>query len=412
MVNAISAIISLVAGWYGRDLLQFVRTLWARGTVARRRRLFEDKRSVALDWTIQYYRDHGDEEFLFQLPSGRRIAYLSRPSWRFPELNGRTLNFMLNHDRSDAPLDRKEIARRRRLGQKIWNGDVYFLDTGIGEGENFVRLRVRLGGYFQYLTLSGLLYHEALKCARSPRHQPKHRDRLVSTLARTQSGLARAQLLGFGVAMVFATPTGWKILVQQRAHEAGVAGGLQAVIPAYVIEPILDREAGYFDPFRDFLREISEELYSDRHQENPERLHPDWFYELDSIQKIIQLKGEGRFLFEVLGFGFDALTAELHFAAIAVVTDQSFAEHELRKMNRNWEATGVRLVDVASEEMTRVIESEGTYPTSAFVFACAREWLTAHGALDASAAGVAPGIPEPETTSAPVTGQAPPPGSS
>ena len=136
------------------------------------------------------------------------------------------------------------------------------------------------------------------------------------------------------------------------------------------------------DPFRDFLREFSEELYFSQHQEQLGQLRADWFYELEPVKRLIQLRDNGQFVFETTGFGFDALTAELHFAAIAVVIDETFAEHELRRMNRNWEANGIRLVNVNSDAMTEIIESESTYPTSAFVFASARVWLNQKSRTD------------------------------
>jgi hypothetical protein len=182
--------------------------------------------------------------------------------------------------------------------------------------------------------------------------------------------------------MVLASPSGWKVLVQDRSHDAGVAGGTRAAVPAYVCEPVDDGNGWQLDPFRDFLREFSEELYFSQHHEQLGQLRADWFYELEPVRKLIKLRDDGKFIFEITGFGFDALTAEQHFAGIAVVTDEDFAEHELRRMNRNWEATGIRVVDMDSDLMTEIIESETTYPTSAFVFACARAWLAEKSRTD------------------------------
>ena len=201
------------------------------------------------------------------------------------------------------------------------------------------------------------------------------RNKVAGSLGHFQTGRPGAQLLGYGVAMVMASPDGWKVLVQDRSHDAGVAGGTRATIPAYVCEPIDDASGGKFDPFRDFLREFSEELYFSQHQEQLGQLRADWFYELEPVKRLLQLRDSGKFVFETTGFGFDALTAELHFAAIAVVIDETFAERELRRMNRNWEANGIRVIEIDSDLMTEIIESESTYPTSAFVFACARAWL-------------------------------------
>jgi hypothetical protein len=149
------------------------------------------------------------------------------------------------------------------------------------------------------------------------------RDKIAGTLGHFQTGRPGGQLVGFGVAMVLASPDGWKILVQDRSHDAGVAGGTSAAIPAYVCEPVDDASGEKFDPFRDFLREFSEELYFSQHQEQLGQLRADWFYELEPVKRLIQLRDSGQFVFETTGFGFDALTVELHFAAIAIVIDVS-----------------------------------------------------------------------------------------
>jgi hypothetical protein len=375
LASIVESAICLVAGWYGRDVIKILGGHYSKWRIVGRRETFERDRSAALDWVINYYGGESNESRLFRLPSGRPIAYLSRSAWQFPSLSLEKISFIIESELCTTPVSRRELNYRRRLGQRLWDGPVYYLGSGIMQDGNLLHINLRRGTYFQYATLSGRLQREVNKCIHSRRRRPTIRNKIADSLGHIQTGRPCSQLLGFGVAMVLASPEGWKVLVQDRSHDAGVAGGTRAAIPAYVCEPTDDMNGGELNPFRDFLREFSEELYFSQHQEQLGQLRADWFYELEPVKRLIQLRDNGKFAFEVTGFGFDALTVELHFAAIAVVLDETFAERELRRMNRNWEANGIRVVDIDSDAMTEIIESESTYPTSAFVFALARTWL-------------------------------------
>ena len=375
LASVLSSAISLIAGWYGRDVIINTRQYYNRFRIKQRRIVFERTRRTSLDWAIKYYGGESPESRLYRLPSGRPIAYLSRAAWQFPLLALERIRFVVESESCTAPVSRRELRYRRGLGQRLWNGPVYYLGSGVMQDGDSLQIFIKRGTYFQYASLAGQLQREAIKCINSGRQVPTMRNSIAGTLGHFQTGRPRAQLLGFGVAMVLASPTGWKVLVQDRSHDAGVAGGTRAAVPAYVCEPVDDGRGWKLEPFRDFLREFSEELYFSQHQELLGQLRTDWFYELEPVRKLVELQESGKFVFEITGFGFDALTAEHHFAGIAVVTDEGFAEHELRRMNRNWEATGIRVVDMDSDSMTEIIESESTYPTSAFVFARARIWM-------------------------------------
>jgi hypothetical protein len=340
---------------------------------------------IALAWVVRYYRAHNRDVPLFQLSNGRALAYLTKPQWHFPLLKHDDVNFVCSTERSSAEVDHRGILLRRLQGQRIWDGEILCLRHGILEGADGLRIDLCRGTYFQYATISGKLTREAVACARSPRKKAVIRDTVAHSIGDLQSGGPRAQLLGFAVAFLYATSAGWQVLIQRRSPETGVAGDLNAVVPAYVVEPLEADGRVMVAPFQDFLREASEELYAANHHVDPRPLRADWYLELEDVQRLRTLRESGKLEFEIVGLGFDALTGELNVAAVAVLNDRDVARSELRLMQINWEVTGVEAFDIESDEVEALINSSTMYPTSAFALWCAREWLRARTRAGGSA---------------------------
>lgn len=372
--SVLSALALLVAGWYGRDIIHFARGKSRSYQMRRRRRRMYQERELALNWVVRYYQAN-DPESLFRLPNGRPIPYLSRPSWRLPRLRSREIKFQCNATSSPVRVDARYIRRRLNRGEKVWDGKIFCLRHGIMEESETIRVNLARGTYFQYVCVVDQLTDEAVACAKSPRKRPELRDRIAQSIGDLQSGRPQAQLIGFAVAFLLADDRGWKVLIQQRSFETGVASNQYAVVPAFVVEPIETNGHATISPFQDFLREISEELYANRHHAAENVLRGDWYLENEDVQRLQTLHASGKLHFEITGFGFDALTAEMNLAGIAVLNDPETARSELRRMQTNWEVAGVRAYDFDSPDMDSLVNSPSLYPTSAFALSCAREWL-------------------------------------
>ena len=247
------------------------------------------------------------------------------------------------------------------------------------EDDPDLRIDVCRGSYFQYVSMVDRLTREAVACARSRRKRPVLRDTVARSVWDLQCGRPQAQLVGVAVAFILASDSGWRVLIQQRSFETGVAGNLHAVVPAFVIEPVDTNGTVTPSPFHDFLREVSEELYASRHQANTGTLRGDWYLENEDVLRLRTLHAAGKLQFEIVGFGFDALTTEMNIAAVAVLDDPDTARSELRKMQVNWEIAGIRTMALDSPDVEALINSPAMYHTSAFALWCAREWLRSKG---------------------------------
>jgi hypothetical protein len=376
--SVVGALVLLVAGWYGRDVLTHLQRRLQHIRLKRNRQHMVRDREVALNWVTNYYQLHDPDATLFRLPNGRLIPYLTKPAWRVPSVQGRDIHFACSSDRSSVRTDRRIIAVRRRRGERIWDGEIFCLRHGIIEEGDGFRIDLGRGTYFQYVTLVDRLTQEAVACARSRLRRPMKRDASARSIWHLQSGRPGAQLVGFAVAFLVASSTGWRVLIQRRSLKTGVAADLQAVIPAFVIEPVEANGRAPVSPFHDFLREVSEELYAGRHQAESNVLREDWYLENEDVQRLRHLHDAGTLQFEIVGFGFDALTTELNFAGVAALSDEDTARSELRRMQVNWEVADVRAVEIDSPEIDDLINSSSLYPTSAFALSCAREWLRAN----------------------------------
>jgi hypothetical protein len=375
LILAVENVALLAAGWYGRDVVEYTlnHTREHRRQKWHEREGRMDKRLH--DWIVSYYEGHGQGEFLVRTADGSHIPYLSRPEWRVPLLDPKGLNFDLRPEVSAVPIDDRIVRGFQRAGLKIWDGEVYCLGSAIEQQHGSWKIPLMRGTYFQYLSRGHGLRREACDCIESKRKKPTRRDETAATMSQVESGLPGAQLVGFTVAVLMETREGPRVLLQNRSKETGVAGGSRAVVPAYVCEP-QDTIQGAADfPRGDFFREFMEELYSAEFGKREATLRPDWFYDTRPIPELLQLERAGDFTFEVTGFGFDAITAELNVAAVAYINDPAFAEHEFRRMRLSWESDSIEIQPGDVQSLGEIISSERLYGTSAFTLRCLQQWM-------------------------------------
>ena len=75
--SVLGVVALLVAGWYGRDVLQLARLRTSRWQMRRRRERMLRERTTALNWVVRYYHVDHPNSALFRLPNGRLLPYLS-----------------------------------------------------------------------------------------------------------------------------------------------------------------------------------------------------------------------------------------------------------------------------------------------------------------------------------------------
>lgn len=375
----------LAAGWYGRDLVGVTsRYLRRRHQKALMSKEIATQNDMA-DWAMGYYVQRGQDSYIFKLENGKPIPYLTREEWRFRP--GQPLSVAFNYRPVSSPVkvNNSYIRTRKKLGQRVWNGNIYCLLDGISGSAGSYEISIGTGTYFQYITVTDHLEGEGRACLRNSRRDTDYRDKVALTIAHLQSARPGAQLVGFTVAVVMRTQQGPVLLVQTRSVKTGVAGGRQALVPAYVCEPNPDASEVPNFPISDFFREFVEELYIEEEPASDSLISRYWYYDYHPIPELLDLQGKGDFVFEILGYGFDALTTELHVGAVAYIHSIEFSERELRRMRKSWEADGIEIVPVTAAKIARLAEAEPMYSTSAFTLLCLKSWLTERGYLSVPA---------------------------
>jgi hypothetical protein len=141
--------ISVVLGWYGREVLD------KRIQNKRRRRVSNKQKEVregAATWLVEYYIEAGEGERLFTLPNGKKIPYLSRAEWQASNPSGLSLKYSIGEEQSNVSVDKSAISYRKLIGQRLWDGPVLCLSGVVCHGDRF-ELVLRRCSYFQYATI-------------------------------------------------------------------------------------------------------------------------------------------------------------------------------------------------------------------------------------------------------------------
>ncbi len=362
---------SLVAGWYGRDVVDAAATSWAR---RRRVGAAETLRENGPEWLLEYYLGSGAANNLFSLETGRRVPYLTKPEWHYPHARMQAVSVEVVTHRSAVGVDNTAVDRRRKLGQRIWDDQVLSL-SGITERGDQTRILLGSCSYFQYVTVADQMTSELVASVRRKKGTP-YRDRHAGSIEHLEQGRLDAQIAGFTTALVLTLGGTRQVLVQRRSMETGVGGGSLSVVPACVANTSQVASAVGVDLARQlFYIELLEELYD--HEElisTMKRPSLDWIRDTWPVDKLEEAVDVG-FHFKRLGFGFDAVTGEFHQAFVALVESEELSSEIMRDMQASWEVHDVELHEIEGEGFVELISNEDMYPTSAFTLTLAREYL-------------------------------------
>ncbi len=366
LVEIIKDIIFFVLGAFGAKWFES----WKKN---RYKKLWNKRKNLLLhysrDWLINYYKRNNKKSDLYKIQIGETdkndmIPYLTKKEWY--EIGNKKVHINIYDEHCTIKRDRKLIHKRKLMGQNIWDDNIlYFLN--VKNGNNIITIDLGECTYFQYLSTCGKLEDELYKCLCHKNKKAKIRDKYANSLNKLESATINAQVFGVSVAVVIKHEKKFKILIQERSDRTGVAGGTCAVVPTFVCNPNHIKDVKLDIILHYFLLEFYEELY-DREElvKNSSHLKPDWFYEEEPICSLLKLQKNGKFKFEILGFGFDGNTGEFSLSALAIIEDEKFVETELKRMKTNWELKGLNLVNLDPTVLKEILTSEMTYVTSAF----------------------------------------------
>lgn len=361
-------LIGLILGWYGKDWIKKVFERYrARYASTRLTRLRSEK---LRNWLIDYYIKNGFEANLFMASINgekKQIPFLTKNNWFGKCFDTKTLLKIGNdRDSCDVKVDKKFITKRKLLGQTLWDAPFLCLKK-ISETEFSITIETIKCQYYQYVSKCGLLEEETIKLINRKRKKSPLRDKYARTLDHLINGRLSANGIGVQSLIAFKSTNGYEFLLQKRSDKLCIAPGYTAVVPCFGCIPWEDSNEESDILLFNFLKEFYEELYNQEELiENTKRLREDWFFDREPIRTLLELKRKGEFTLHAIGFGFDALTAEVNISLLAQINNTDFIKQELRRMQYNWEIKGIETINQGSKKMAEWLKSGELLPSCAF----------------------------------------------
>lgn len=374
LTNIIASLLLFLLGFASRDFAGRYRTRRRRTRV--RMHALRSQPSFSATWLRHYYLDRGklDDMFLAEFEEGRcYIPLLTKRKWcagPFPELEILAVPPVMPRSLVAEDMhivrDRENFIALDSSVGKLWNGELLCVSM-VDDSQPVPELQLSTSTYFQYLSACGSLEDETISAIIGRDEGTPIRDMVACSAEIAEKCLLGAHGLGMQVTFAFPQNGEFRVLIQRRSLSVATYAGSLAVVPvcgceAHSAEKTLEVSFQY-----EFLREYLEELYSVDELERPsKRVDDRWFYSNPAAQELLSRMKVGNFVFEILGFGFDALNGEVNVAALAIVLDESFSSTELRAMTTNWEVKEIEVVPLFSQQLRESILADELQPGSAF----------------------------------------------
>jgi len=383
LVNLLATGIAFMLGLVSRGLYS---------RVSKRRQVTAEIRSrqrrhprYSAGWLIEYYRRRGRESELYSTECAGTplsVPFLYRPSWAADGLDEESLLVQRQpHEVSEVVVDQRVLARRSRYlavadeAGEPWN-EWLACAAGVTETAAGPRIRLVLARYFQYLSACGPIEDETYAAIAKRSRRTPLRDAVLPDVTRAAECTRGAHAFGMQVATVFDTGDRCLVLIQRRSFAVSIYGGALAVVPVFGCQSLDLSERTPVSLFHNYLREVYEELYGGIEvQRRGTRVDPTWFYREAPIARLLATQSRGDLDFKILGFGFDALNAEMDLCALAYISDHRYAAEELAVMTVNWEIQDIAVYDLWGSELNAAMQAGEFSPGSVFTLARTREVL-------------------------------------
>ncbi|WP_330275155.1 hypothetical protein OG205_05560 [Lentzea sp. NBC_00516] len=342
----------------------------------------------ARDWILRYYATNGRTLELFSIEAFgalHSVPFLTKPLWCSGEFNEDDLIVQtIPHAKSTVPVVKSILKERGHFmsgvdGDEVWN-DLLVCVKGIDDTKGRPRISVHLAEYFQYLSACGALEDETYRAIRNARQGTPLRDRFLSSLEKAKTAGLGAHGLGMQVAVVYPQGNSFRVLIQERSRNVALYGGGLAAVPVFGCQTLDISAQSRVSLFHNFLREMYEELYGGELVQRPRgSVNSSWFYAEEPVARLIAAKGSGDLVFQITGFGFDALNGEVNIAAVAHLRSEEFALREVERMQANWEIQHVTPWDLLGVDLEKCLVNGTFSPGSAFALERARQYIRSLG---------------------------------
>ncbi|MFJ4929787.1 hypothetical protein [Streptomyces sp. NPDC088736] len=361
----------IVGAFLGYVLPKSYESTRARVQDRTRRRRREVMASARVyTWVIEYYRRRNRSAELYVVDTGTQqvtIPFLTRPEWQKAFRVGSGFPQLIRSSGvvgQNFPVDRRGLAKRERMGQRLFNAPALFFES-LETNDDRVFLNAGRCDYFHVATSLLSIEEETFRAVRSRFRTPTPvRDKWLGNPRDTQGTLRKPFSIAASVAIVFRGDGTPCVMLQTRSHETVTYGGLRAVIPYFGVVPV-ERPRGYHNPGiensidlleTNLAKEYCEELFSyDRLIEESKLRGVDarWFWEFPEAKELRSLLDSERATLWCLGFGFDGLNGSATLALMLQIDDQYVTDSLMRRIAGNWEVAD-RTTDGGAIELMEI----------------------------------------------------------
>lgn len=354
----------------------------SRELQSRRKAFATDKIS---EWLIKYYEKNHHLNDLYKCRIGnfeRSIPFITCAEWQkvsdVMQNSDRILEYVESEEHK-FHINQKLLAKRQRLGQKLFNDPILYLDY-IKDINGSVQLHVKKCDFFETMTYLVELEEETYKAYRKRSFKNlKVRDTYLDSLATVKQIRNRPSNVGCITALIIKAGTSYELLVNTRSYSTVTYGGAKALTPQFGLIPVEGAQNEKLSlVFYNFVKEYCEELFSYDElikKSDVKSTDPTWFYRLAEASELLKLQEDNKFTLSFLGFGFDALNGGALLGLLALVEDEDFGGRLKSRIMANWEQEEIEFVDITDRRLEEWLRSNRYQFGSAFVISRALQEL-------------------------------------
>jgi hypothetical protein len=228
-----------------------------------------------------------------------------------------------------ALYDAAHLASRQH-NRTLTNGRCYVADRLLLDPP---RLQGALGHYFDMIATCDALDHELRDYATGRQDDLPLREALharVPPAAVLQGGAGRCTVIGAAVLTAFYHAGDYRLILAERAPTLATGAGLLHVVPAFVLQPLLDPLAEW-SFFQQMIREYGEELFGmaefDTRQPAPTTL--DYIDAHPAIVELTAMLADGRAAWHPTGIAQNLLSTRFELCGLLVIHDPGwYSRHQ------------------------------------------------------------------------------------
>jgi hypothetical protein len=189
---------------------------------------------------------------------------------------------------------------------------------------NPLRLDAGLGHYFDMIATCDALDHELRRCdGKTPHRDALHRD--ISEQDSLFDTRKRSATIGAAVLTVFYDGSQYQASLGHRAENLADGAGLFHVLPAFVVQPMIDLQAEWSLQHQ-ILREYGEELFGMAEYDTlmPLPTTPDYFLNHPHVQELTTMLEDGRADLYATGIILNLLSMRFELTSVLMIHDANW----------------------------------------------------------------------------------------